>query len=65
MNFSDLKIGTRLGLGFGVVLLSMALLVAISLQGLASIGKSNEEVIDRDWLNADAAASIMANTRHT
>jgi methyl-accepting chemotaxis protein len=65
MNFSNLKIGTRLGMGFGVMLVSMMILVGISMQGLSGIGKANEDVIDRDWINASAAASITAVTRHT
>jgi len=63
MNISNLKIGNRLGLGFGVVLLLMALLIATGMQRLSTIGTLNGTIIDKDWVKADAAATISSTTR--
>jgi methyl-accepting chemotaxis protein len=63
MKLANLKIGTRLGLGFGVVLLLMAALIGIGLQRLWQIGELNATMVDKDWRKADAAATIAATTR--
>ncbi|MTV38699.1 methyl-accepting chemotaxis protein [Duganella radicis] len=63
MKFSNLKIGARLGLGFGVVLLLMAVLIAIGLQRLGSIDNLNRTIIDEDWVKAEAAATVSTTTR--
>ncbi|TFW17127.1 methyl-accepting chemotaxis protein [Duganella callida] len=63
MNISNLKIGVRLGLGFGAVLLLMVALIAIGLQRLGSIGAVTDTVIDKDWVKAEAAATVASTTR--
>jgi methyl-accepting chemotaxis protein len=63
MNISNLKIGARLGLAFGAVLLLMAILIGIGLQRLSSIGAMNDTIIDDDWVKAEAAATVTATTR--
>ncbi|WGG48652.1 methyl-accepting chemotaxis protein [Rugamonas sp. DEMB1] len=63
MNISNLKIGIRLGLGFGAVLTLMLILIVVGLQRLSSIGAHNDTIIDKDWVKADAAATISSTTR--
>jgi methyl-accepting chemotaxis protein len=63
MKLANLNIGARLGLGFGMVLLLMAVLIGIGLQRLAQIGDLNGTMVDQDWRKADAAAIIAATTR--
>jgi methyl-accepting chemotaxis protein len=63
MNFSNLKIGARLGLAFGAVLLLMAVLIATGLQRLGSISSLNRTIIDEDWIKAEAAATVSSTTR--
>ncbi|MYN09712.1 methyl-accepting chemotaxis protein [Pseudoduganella aquatica] len=63
MKLANLNIGARLGLGFGMVLLLMAVLIGIGLQRLAQIGDLNATMVDQDWRKADAAAIIAATTR--
>ncbi|WP_317203534.1 methyl-accepting chemotaxis protein [Janthinobacterium sp.] len=63
MNLSNLKIGTRLGLGFGTVLLLMAALIVVGMQHLSGIGALNDTIIDKDWVKADAAATVSSTTR--
>jgi methyl-accepting chemotaxis protein len=45
MNLKNLKIGTRLGLGFAVVLLLMLIIAATGMQRLASVGKATEDMM--------------------
>jgi methyl-accepting chemotaxis protein len=63
MNFSNLKIGARLGLAFGAVLLLMAVLIGTGLQRLGSISSLNRTIIDEDWIKAEAAATVSTTTR--
>jgi methyl-accepting chemotaxis protein len=63
MNISNLKIGARLGVAFGAVLVLMAILIGIGLQRLSSIGTINDTIIDNDWVKAEAAATVSTTTR--
>ena len=47
MNLKDLRIGTRLGLGFAAVLLLMAVIAATGMLRLASVGKATEDMMQR------------------
>ncbi|MEO8016121.1 MAG: MCP four helix bundle domain-containing protein, partial [Polaromonas sp.] len=64
-----MKIGTRLGAGFALVLLMMASLVMVVMTSLAGIGDSTSKMVEKDWVKADAAhtinAHIRANARRT
>ncbi|MYM31876.1 HAMP domain-containing protein [Duganella sp. CY15W] len=63
MIFSHLKIGARLGIAFGAVLLLMAILIGIGLQRLSSIGSLTGVLLDKDWVKAEAAATVSSTTR--
>ncbi len=63
MNIKNLKIGTRLGLGFGLVFVLMAILIALALARFAGIGKINSDMIDTDWVKAEAVSTIDATIR--
>lgn len=63
MKLTDMKIGVRLGAGFGVVLLLMAVLVGTGLFRLDKIGALSEAIIEKDWAKADAIATIRSTTR--
>jgi methyl-accepting chemotaxis protein len=63
MNVKNLKIGARLGIGFGFILALMAILIAVSLTRLAAIQEYSERLIDKDWPKADAAATINVSMR--
>jgi methyl-accepting chemotaxis protein len=45
MNLKNLKIGTRLGLGFAAMLFLMAVIAATGLMHLANVGKATDEMI--------------------
>ncbi len=63
MKFNDLKIGTRLGLGFGLLIFLSVLAVAIAILRLNGIGGINTRIIESDWVKAQAAGTINATTR--
>ncbi|RKP53284.1 methyl-accepting chemotaxis protein [Pararobbsia silviterrae] len=63
MNAENLKIGTRLGLGFGLVMILMVVLIAAGLSSFTRIGAMNEQLIDSDWVKAQAANSINLTMR--
>ncbi|MES2300429.1 MAG: methyl-accepting chemotaxis protein [Pseudomonadota bacterium] len=63
MNFSNLKIKTRLGAGFGLLVLMMAVMAAASIGRFGSISGSNREMIERDWPSAVAAGAIDTAAR--
>ena len=63
MRIANLKIGTRLGLCFAIVFALMAMLIGVGSQKLSSIGDLSSTIIDKDWVKADAAATITATTR--
>ena len=58
-----LKVGTRLGLGFGLVLFLMMALMVSGLIQLKGIGNLNAKTIERDWVQADAANTINVTMR--
>ncbi len=62
-SFKNWKIGTRLSLGFGVVLVLIATMLILALTQLASVGRLGDQIISEDWVKADAAAKLDAYTR--
>jgi methyl-accepting chemotaxis protein len=63
LNWTNWKIGVRLGAGFLVVLALLIMLIAVAQIRLAGIEKINEEIIDKEWVKADAAQNANALTR--
>jgi methyl-accepting chemotaxis protein len=63
MNISNIKIGTRMGSAFGVVLLMMCFVIVMGMLSLARIASTNDRMIEKDLVKADAANLINATTR--
>ncbi|MDQ1830357.1 methyl-accepting chemotaxis protein [Massilia scottii] len=63
MKIANLKIGVRLGAGFGLVLLLMGTLVATGITLLNSAGASTALMVDHEWVKAEAANEINVGTR--
>ena len=65
----NLKLGSRLGLGFALVLALMVLMIALATVRFNGIGAASARIIEKDWVKADAAATVeayaRANARHT
>lgn len=60
---NNLKIGTRLIMGFGLVLLLMAALVIVGTVRLTSIDEAATGMVEKEWVKADAANTINVLTR--
>ena len=64
-----LHIGTRLALGFGLLIAMMLVMVVVGVARLTSVTASNSHVIEVDWVKAQAANTLssiaQANTRRT
>src|SRR5580704_427745 len=69
MSLANMKIGARLGVGFGVVMVLMVALIVVSLIRLANISDISDRIINKDWVKADTAQTInvliRANARRT
>jgi methyl-accepting chemotaxis protein len=63
MNIANMKVGARLNLGFGLVLLMMTVLILIALVRLSGIGQISSKVIEQDWVKAEAASTINIRER--
>jgi methyl-accepting chemotaxis protein len=63
MNIANLKIGMRLGLGFGLVLVLMVAMIVVGINRLYEVGGLTDKITDKDWVKADAANTIASTTR--
>jgi methyl-accepting chemotaxis protein len=59
----NLKIGARLGLGFGLMLVLMGAMVMLAVSRFAAIGEKTSAILEKDWVKAEAAATLNATTR--
>ena len=63
MTISHLKIGTRLGLAFGLLIVMMLGIALIGVLRLGKVGEINTRLIEDDWVRAEAASVIDTTTR--
>jgi methyl-accepting chemotaxis protein len=64
MNFiRNLNIGARLGMGFAIVLALMAAMILLAVARFNSVGEATDKILHKDWVKADAAATLNATTR--
>ena len=63
MNISNIRIGTRLALGFGLILVTMVTVIVLGLSRLSHISSLTDELVDTDWVKAEAAATIDATMK--
>ncbi len=65
----DWRIGTRLALGFGVLIAMMLTMVVVGLLQLGSLLETNRQIIEREWVKAEASNTLssiaQANARRT
>jgi methyl-accepting chemotaxis protein len=65
----SLRIGTRLGLAFGVTIAMMLCIIAVALLRLTSISTTTRHIVNEEWAKTDAAADLIhaaaANARRT
>ena len=58
MNFANLKISVRLGAGFGILIVLMLTMIAVSIARINSVGDVTKTVIEDDLISTDAAHVI-------
>ncbi|MES2153105.1 MAG: methyl-accepting chemotaxis protein [Pseudomonadota bacterium] len=63
MNLSALKIKTRLGAGFGLLVLLMLIMIVAAIGRFSSIGTSNRMIVERDLPSSLAASTIDTAAR--
>ena len=63
MSFANMKIVTRLNLGFGLVLALLAMVVVVAILQIDGLGLANRLLVDEDLVKASAAANISATTK--
>ena len=63
LGLSNLKIGSRLGLAFGALILLMLGIVAVALVRMANVQEATRILIEDDWVKAAAASRIDTLTR--
>jgi methyl-accepting chemotaxis protein len=63
MRIADLKIRTRLAIGFGTLLILLLTMLIITLVRFVAIERANEMLITSAWAKADAAHTINAMVR--
>ena len=63
MNFSNLRVSVRLGLGFALIVGLMAVMVLLSMYQFSHIGAANAKIIEKDWVKAELANTINITTR--
>ncbi|MBT9455231.1 MAG: MCP four helix bundle domain-containing protein [Burkholderiaceae bacterium] len=65
----NFKLGTRLGLGFAIVLVMMAAMLLLAQAGFYRLGSETDKIVGKDWAKAEAAATVnmlvRANARRT
>jgi len=64
MSIANIRVSTRLGASFGLVLLLMILLLAVALARLSTIGEVNQEIISQDS-KADVADAVDTAARES
>jgi methyl-accepting chemotaxis protein len=63
MKFNDLRIGVRLGIGFGLLMAMMLFMALTSVVRLTELNEINDRIIEKDWVKSEAANVINATTR--
>ena len=63
MKITDWKIGTRLALTFGLVIVMLLLIVGIGLLRMGAVADLNRQLIAEDWVKAEATNTINISTR--
>lgn len=59
MSFTNMKIGVRLGLGFGLILVLMTLLAVLGLSRMSEIRRHLNEITGSDMVKSDLAGEMV------
>jgi methyl-accepting chemotaxis protein len=62
-SIGNMKMGARLGIGFGSVLLFLAAITAMSIINLGHLNGLTEVIVQKDWVKAKLIVDALDNTR--
>lgn len=63
MNLANLKIGGRLGLGFGLVLILLIVISVVAVNNMSSLNTNTANLVNTDWVKAKLANKALDNVR--
>jgi methyl-accepting chemotaxis protein len=63
MNLSNFKIGTRLGIGFGLVLILLIIIASMGVSKMGQLNANTDELVNQDWVRAKLAVKALDNVR--
>ncbi len=63
MNFANFKIGTRLQMGFGLVMGLMALVIVLGSVRFLALGQMNKKMTQEDWVSASLVVDVESVAR--
>ncbi len=63
MKTTNLTVGQRLGIGFGIVLLFLAGITALAIVELGALNAGTEKIVQKDWAKSKLAAAALDNVR--
>jgi len=63
MWFNNQRVSVRLGIGFGLLLLLMALSMGLATLHFSQVGDQVEHIVKQEWVKAEAAATVDSTTR--
>ena len=63
MNLSNYKIGTRLGIGFGLVLILLIFIASMGVSKMATLSADIDGMVTQDWAKAKLAGKTLDNVR--
>jgi methyl-accepting chemotaxis protein WspA len=61
--FKDMKIGVRLGLGFGLVLMLMGVMIAVGMSRLTQMSETISRITKQDWVKAELTYAVEQGVR--
>jgi methyl-accepting chemotaxis protein len=63
VKIGNLKIGIRLGIGFGMLIVMMLSMILIAIMRFVDVGEINNRIIEKEWVKAELTNTINATTR--
>jgi methyl-accepting chemotaxis protein len=63
MNLSNLKIGTRLGVGFGLVLILLIIIATMGVSNMSALNANTDALVNKEWAKAKLTTKTLDNVR--
>jgi len=62
MSVENLKVGTRLGLGFGVVILLLIVILAVGIENMATMNSETQLIVSDRYVKVELANKVIKST---